>query len=110
MRKIRHILQNMDKLKGEYEALMRCAPKQTLSRYNQIVDVMNRCPDIGTLKHTQPSHYQEIARLAPKKEWPEWVERCEKDELTVVKLRSEFFVGGYQPLHIMTVRPHLSPE
>lgn len=54
MRKIRHILANMDKLKGQYDALMRCAPKQTRSRWMNIIQVMGVCPINGT--HVQPTH------------------------------------------------------
>jgi len=88
MRKIKHILANMDKLKGEYEALMRCSAKSTRSQWRDIIEVMNEVP-ISEPQNILPSHCQEIARLAPRGEWPKWVASCDKEKLTVFQLRSQ---------------------
>jgi hypothetical protein len=85
MRKIRHILANAERLKGEYDALIRCADKATVSRWRQAIAVMESGCDIAT--HVQPSHALEIARHAPRETWSAWVERCERQQLTVAQLR-----------------------
>jgi len=88
MRKIKHILARKEKLEGEHEALMKCSARTTRLAWEKAIEVMNACP-ISDKSILQPSHAVEIARLAPSEEWQQWVERCEKAELTVVKLRSE---------------------
>jgi hypothetical protein len=86
MRKIRHILANADRLKGEYDALMRCTTKQMRTHWRRALEVMETLngTDICTLT---PSHATEIARLAPRETWSAWVERCERQQLTVAQLR-----------------------
>jgi hypothetical protein len=88
MRKIRYILANHERLKGEYDALMRCADKATVSHWRRALEVLESLNgfDIETV-HTQPSHATEIARHAPRETWPAWVERCERQQLTVAQLR-----------------------
>jgi len=57
--------------------------------------VMEVC-DLRDIAHVQPSHLDEIGLLAPKEQWPEWVDRCEKDTLTVVDLRSKLMGKAFQ--------------
>ena len=64
--------------KGEYEALMRCADKSTVSKWRKAGEVMDSV-SISKLEHVQPAHAYDIARLAPREAWPSWVERCEQD-------------------------------
>jgi N6-adenosine-specific RNA methylase IME4 len=86
MRKIRRILAERERLKGEYEALMRCADRTTVSTWKRAIEVMDAVP-MRDICHTQPSHAREIARLAPRKTWATWVKRCEAEQLTVPQLR-----------------------
>lgn len=92
IRKIKHILENMDRLKGEHDALIRCSAKNTRSNWRRTIEVMDSLAGshMGTnLKHIQPSHAREIARLAEKEDWPQWVQDCEKTGWTVSELRGE---------------------
>lgn len=76
----------MERLKGEYDALVRCADKSTLSDWRRTIEVMESVDglDIETnLAALTPSHACELARHAPKETWPEWVQRCENERLTV---------------------------
>ena len=41
MRKIQHVLKNAERLKGEYDALMRCADKSTVSTWKKVIDVLH---------------------------------------------------------------------
>lgn len=86
MRKIQHILANMTRLKGEYEALMRCADKSTVSKWRKVGQVMDAV-SISKLQHVQPAHFYDIGRLATPDTWNDWVQRCEIDRLAVVELR-----------------------
>lgn len=87
MRKVRHILANAKRLKGEAEALMRCADKATVSGWRRAIEVMEAIgSDIRTV-HLRPSHAEVIARSAPRESWPRWVARCEAEQLTVPELR-----------------------
>ena len=46
----------------------------------------------GVFKDTgaySTTHASEIARGAPKEEWPKWVEKAEKEKLTVVELKKK---------------------
>ena len=65
MRKIKHILANMDKLKGEYDALMRCSAKSTRSEWRDIVEVMDEVR-LTEPKHIQPTQFSQIHRLTSK--------------------------------------------
>lgn len=88
MRKIRHILANAERLKGEYDALIRCADKSTVSTWRKAIAVMEAVDGLHmSTEHMQPSHAREIARHAPRETWPSWVERCERQQLTVAQLR-----------------------
>jgi site-specific DNA-methyltransferase (adenine-specific) len=87
MRKIQHILANAERLKGEYDALMRCADKSTVTSWRRALEVMAACNGVHMYTHLQPSHAREIARHAPREAWSTWVERCEVERLTVPKLR-----------------------
>lgn len=86
MRRIQRILAEKERLRGEYEALMRCAAKQTVSAWRRSLAVME---EVGIVNGTrfQPTHAVEIARLAPRQEWASWVKRCEAEQLTVPQLR-----------------------
>ena len=87
MRKVKYILANAERLKGEAEALMRCSDKATRSHWRRAIDVMEAVGfDIET-GHVLPSHATEIARHAPRESWPRWVARCEAEQLTVPALR-----------------------
>jgi len=91
MRKIKHILDREEKLQGEYNALISCGHKATVSHWRKIVDVMDTVggtTNILSLKLVTPNHLLIIGYGLPEKEWSRWVERCEKDKLTVVDLRS----------------------
>lgn len=87
MRKIKHILDNQERLKGEMAALSNCADKSTVSQWRRSIEVLDSC-DITTVEHVQPSHATVIARLSPKESWPEWVASCEREKWTVAQLRS----------------------
>ncbi len=87
MRKIRHILANAERLKGEYDALMRCAEKNTVSAWRRAIEVMDAVDGALKCTHVQPTHAREIARHASRETWPAWVERCEAEQLTVAALR-----------------------
>lgn len=87
LRRIRHILANAERLKGEAEALLRCADKSTVSTWRKAIQVLDAV-DLSQPEHIQPTHLREIARHAGEDEWPGWVKRCEKDRLTVADLRS----------------------
>jgi len=91
MRKIKHILANVEKLKGEYDALMRCSAKSTRSEWGNIIEVMDEVR-LSEPQHIQPTHFREIHRFSDKLNWQQWVEKCEKGNkgngLTVVQLRS----------------------
>jgi N6-adenosine-specific RNA methylase IME4 len=94
MRKIQHILANAERLKGEYDALMRCADKVTVSNWRRAIEVMGALD--GSLKgttHIQPTHAREIARNSPRENWGAWVERCEAEQLTVPALRGELLAA-----------------
>ena len=86
MRKIRAILADQDRLKGQYAALMRCGKKATHSRWRATARLMESVP-ISELRHVQPSHAQEIAVLAQEDTWRDWVQRCEVEQMTVLELR-----------------------
>jgi N6-adenosine-specific RNA methylase IME4 len=79
---------------------MRCVEPGTISKWRHACDLIEAVEDkvsISTLSSFQPSHAAEIARHFRKreKEWTqetkaeivEWVDRCEKEELTVQQLR-----------------------
>jgi N6-adenosine-specific RNA methylase IME4 len=87
MRKIQYILANVDRLKGQYEALMRCAAKGTVSDWRRALDVMQTLhgSDIRTV---QPSHATLIGRYTPEDQWQDWIARCETHKWTVAELRS----------------------
>jgi len=91
MRKIKHILANVEKLKGEYDALMRCSAKSTRSEWGNIIEVMNKVR-ISEPIRIQPYHLLEIHRLSDEVDWQPWVIKGEKGNkgngLTVVQLRS----------------------
>jgi len=72
MRKIKHILANMDKLKGEYQALMKCSKRQTKESWENAIKVMDHCQISGTdnkYKHLQPSHAVEMLRRRTNLSW-----------------------------------------
>lgn len=55
MRKIRHILANAERLKGEYDALMQCVDRTTVATWKRaiaVMDTINGCE----ISHVQPSH------------------------------------------------------
>ena len=65
----------MDKLKGEYDALVRCSAKSTRSHWKKSIEFMTELDgaDIGT--HLQSSHATEIARHSEWKHlavWANW--------------------------------------
>ena len=103
IRRIKHILENAGRLKGQMAALTNCADKSTVSTWRKSIAVLDAV-DLSqlSLEHTQPSHAREIARHSPKESWPEWVESCEKNKWTVAQLR--IFRSIFQPK-----RPTLSP-
>jgi len=88
MRKIKHILANMDKLKGEYEALMRCSAKSTRSEWRDIVEVMDAVR-LTEPKHIQPTHFSHIHRLTKKNQWQHWVDTCEREGWTVPEFKAK---------------------
>jgi N6-adenosine-specific RNA methylase IME4 len=88
MRKIRHILANMERLRGQYDALTRCVNKSSVSNWRRAIEVMEAVQLIE-LRRFQPTHAMEVARRSPREDWPTWVERCEREGWTVVELRQE---------------------
>ena len=88
MRKIKHILESMDKLQGEYDALMRCSAKSTRSEWRDIIEIMDEVR-ISEPKKLQPWHLKQIHHLADRDDWQHWVNRCEKNKLSVANLRQE---------------------
>lgn len=87
IRKIKHILENSERLKGEFAALTNCADKSTVSTWRKSIEFESTV-DICQLQHMQPSHGREIVRHAPKEAWEEWAQSCEKNKWTVAELRS----------------------
>ena len=87
MRKIKYILANAERLKGEHDALIRCSTKQAREQWRRAIDVMESINGQVNLTVTSPTHATEIARHAPRETWPAWVERCERQQLTVAQLR-----------------------
>jgi len=65
-----------------------------VSHYNRIIEVMGCGIDIDTLQHCQPSHLYELACLAPEKDWGKWLNRCEKNKLSVSVLRGLLMKGA----------------
>jgi hypothetical protein len=82
--KIRHILANMDKLKGEYDALINCSTKQNRTHWSRTIKLMEALDgkvNFTDLKTISPTHASEIVRAAPEASWPQWVQRCEDEKL-----------------------------
>jgi hypothetical protein len=93
MRKVRQILDNGEKLKGEHAALMRCVSKPRISNWRRSIEFMDAV-QISELEHVRPSHAEEIARRAPTEEWAKWAEKCENQKWTVAELRAELRGNG----------------
>lgn len=99
IRRIKHILTNAEKLKGEMSALTNCVEKNTVSSWRRSIEVMDSLPLECTYVHLQPSHAREIARHAPKESWPEWVGSCETNKWTVAQLRSVLLAAKASTTH-----------
>lgn len=97
IRRIKHILEKKEQLKGEFAALTNCADKATLSHWRRSIEVLGFLKE--TPEHTQPTHAREIARHSPKESWPEWIESCEKNKWTVAQLRSVLFAAKAAETH-----------
>lgn len=106
LRKIQRILTQKEKLKGQYDALIRCVDKSTVSTWRKAIDVMNTV-DLSQLEHIQPTHMREIARHATREDWQKYVDKCESEQLTVTALRNELMsqkkTNGYQQYETCTV-------
>lgn len=78
MRRIKHILEHADRLKGELAALQRCNARTTQLDWQRAIEVMD-VVDMSVNRHVQPSHAVQIAQAFPKQpqEWPQWVDACE---------------------------------
>ena len=87
MRKIKRILEQKEKLKGQYDALMRCASRTTIIDWRSSIEVMDHCR-ICDSEFIQPSHMREIARHAERKTWQRWVNKVETEKPTVVDLKN----------------------
>lgn len=87
IRRIKHILENQERLKGEMSALTSCVQKSTLTTWRRSIEVMSAV-NCTNMEHIQPTHAVEIARHSPRESWQEWVESCEKNQWTVAQLRS----------------------
>jgi hypothetical protein len=96
MRKIRHILANGEKVKGERAVLMRCVTKSAISNWRRSIELMNAV-QISELEHVHPSHAEVIARHAQPEEWAKLVKRCEREQWTVAELRMELRGNGNDP-------------
>jgi len=92
IRKIKRILEQKEKLKGQYDALMRCADKSTVSRWRHSIAVLDEVA-ISQPVHIQPSHMIEIARHAEKPQWQRWVDKVETEKLTVVDLKNSLMAA-----------------
>jgi len=92
MRKIKHILANMDKLKGQYEALMKCSKRTTRIDWDRIIKVANQCRIFDAnkeYKNLQPGHAMWIDRLASHHTWQSWVNRCEEYGWSIKTLKEK---------------------
>lgn len=87
----------MDKLRGQYNALMKCSKRQTKESWENTIKVMDQCQISGTdnkYKHLQPSHAVEVQRLTPSHRWQYWVDRCEKYKWSVKVLKEKIAVAN----------------
>jgi hypothetical protein len=76
IRRIKHILENAERLKGEMSALTNCVDANTVRGWKKTIDVLDSVKSDLKIAHVQPTHARAIATLAPKQSWPEWVESC----------------------------------
>lgn len=101
MQKIRQALASGRRGDQAHLEHMRCVDKRTVSTWKAACDVLDAVENkvqISGLSEFQPSHAYELARAFRKqsKEWDddikdqiaEWVDRCEKEALTVEQLRT----------------------
>jgi N6-adenosine-specific RNA methylase IME4 len=108
IRRIKHILENAERLKGEMSALTNCVDKSTLSTWRRQIEVMDAMTEALGPKFTyvnlSPSHAREIARHSPRESWPEWVDSCEKSRWTVAQLRSVLLAAKAAETHALAER------
>lgn len=94
MRKIKHILAKKEKLAGEYDALMRCADKSTVSRWRKAIRVMDAV-EISQPVNIQPSHAEQIGILVSECDWKYWVDECESNAWTVPQLKTQIALASH---------------
>ncbi len=71
------------------EQVLRCVDRRQIRNWRVAADVYQTVKAVNNyrFKHFTPSHALEVARLAPRSKWAEWIEEVEDNHLTVKELR-----------------------
>ncbi len=83
------------------EQLLKCVDRRQIRNWRVSADVYQAVKteiNYRFLRFT-PSHALEVARLAPRSRWADWVEEVEADSLTVKELRSAIEAKKTRPNH-----------
>lgn len=83
------------------EQLLQCVDRRQIRNWRVSADVYQEVKTVNNYRFLRftPSHALEVARLAPRSRWADWVERVEADSLTVKELRAVIEAEKTRPNH-----------